>query len=315
MRRASLDIGTNSVRLLVVDLEPAFALVRDAGTLTRLGDSLARTGALGGDPLRETLAAVALYAADARALGADLVCFATASLRDASNSCEVLAQIRDIAGVDAHVLSGEREAVLNYIGTRAGMARAPEALTILDVGGGSTEVAWGAATLEGAVSLQLGSRRLLGAVPAIGGEGPHTGEDVAEAREAALAILSEAERPPRGARGPLVGIGGTATTLCAIKLGLTEYDPHRVNDASLSREDLDALELRLRAMTLSERRSFLLEPKRADLILPGLAILQAALEWLAAPTMAISVYGLRLGALTDEGRRMLSSGVGSGRAL
>lgn len=307
--RASVDIGTNSVRLLVVDLGGASVrLVHDEGVLTRLGDSLATSGRIEGPPLEATLAAIERYATTARDLGAELTCFATASLRDAANAADVLPRLRAAAGTAVATVSGQQEAILSLIGARAGMSPLPERLVVVDIGGGSTEIAWGSEGLEGAVSLPLGSRKLRDRVAAFRANLPVSSQAFAEGRAVAGSALADAAKPGAAYSGALLaGIGGTITTLAALHLGLAEYEPMRVHGTSLSTDALASLADRLCAMPLAARSESLLEPERADLIVPGLALLLAALSWLGTGSVTANVFGVRLGVLTDEGARVLAS--------
>lgn len=307
MRRASIDVGANSVRLMVLELGAGgVRVLEDRGLLTRLGDSIARCGRLEGTPLEATLAAVGEYAAAARALDAEPVCIATAGLRDAANSTEALAMLSRACGCPARMISGRAEAELSYLGARAGSARTSERCAVIDVGGGSTEVAWGGAALEGAVSRPVGARVLVRLVPVLGAEGALDEAALGEAARAASAILSE-EWPSLPAGATLFGTGGTVTTVAAMLAGLTEYDPLRVNDVAVGAEELRALVGELAALPLSRRRERMLEPERADLIVAGGVIVSEALRLLGAECLLASVFGLRLGAVTEEGTLVLEN--------
>jgi exopolyphosphatase / guanosine-5'-triphosphate,3'-diphosphate pyrophosphatase len=308
MRRASIDIGANSVRLLVVELGPPLVLVHDDGCLTRLGDSIAATGAIEGSPLDATTEAVQRYADDARRLGAEPTCFATAGLRDARNTLEAAEALTRAARAPVHVISGGVEAELAYLGTRAGAGHPPSSMAILDVGGGSTEIAHGGERLSAGVSRPVGARRLLAAFPALGAEAPVPAEVFAAAAAAAREALFPAGEPSTvPADAELYGMGGTITTLAAMALGLTRYDAMAVNDFRLDGGKMRALRDELAALELPGRRARLLEPERADLLLAGTVIAEEALIGLGRSELTVSVYSLRLGALTDAGSRLLST--------
>jgi exopolyphosphatase / guanosine-5'-triphosphate,3'-diphosphate pyrophosphatase len=311
MPRASIDIGSNSVRLMVVDLGPPLRLLHDDGALTRMGDSLARSGAIEGPPLDATLAAVRRFAADARRLGAEPTCIATAGLRDATNAPAVRSLLAVAAEAPVRVISGSEEAALAFLGARAGTRAAPEVLAVLDVGGGSTEVAWGREGIRAGTSRPVGARKLLRLAPALASEAPIPAAALDEARGAARELLLSGgaiDGLPDGA--PLYGMGGTITTVAALDLGLTSYEPLRVNDAMLTQASLRGACERLRRLSLAERRKALLEPDRADLLLPGAVIVEAALEVLARSELTVSIYSLRLGAITDAGMALLAEGSG-----
>lgn len=315
MPRASIDIGSNSVRLMVVDLGPPPRLLHDDGALTRMGDSLARYGVIEGPPLKATLEAVRRFACDARRLGAEPTCIATAGLRDATNAGAVRVLLAEAAGAPVRVISGHEEAALAFLGARAGTRFAPETLAVLDVGGGSTEVAWGRDEIEAGTSRPIGARKLLRLAPLLASHEPIPATALAEAREAARGLLlaeGAIEGLPEDA--VLYGMGGTITTVAALELGLTRYEPLRVNDAVLTRAGLRAACESLRLLSLAERRAALLEPDRADLLLPGAVIVDAALEALGRSELTVSIYSLRLGAITDAGKALLAEGEREGAA-
>lgn len=307
MLRASVDIGTNSVRLLVVRIGgDAVELVYDTGALTRLGDSLAASGRIEGEPLERTVRTVAEYAAEALRRGAEVTCYATASLRDASNAEEALAALEAAARRPVRVVTGDEEAALNLLGVRAGMSPQPARLVVIDVGGGSTEIAWGDGVPRGGFSVPSGARKMLGQVPKLATDGPVPADAMVLASEVALeALAGRPAPPPEYADATVSGVGGTITSLAAVSLGLRTYEPLRLNGASLSVSELSALSGRLRAMTTAQRGEALFEPGRADLILPGLAVVLASLRWLGRQGLIVSIYGPRLGALTGPGRVLL----------
>lgn len=294
-RFATIDIGTNSVLLLVAAKQPdgSFTAVEEAMELTRLGSGVDRSGVLAEGPLRDTVAAAARFAARARALDArGLVITATSAARDAANGAEFLRAVQEATGVTAEILSGDEEAALTYESASRDFGDGP--LLALDIGGGSTELVAGEG---GAVSfrrsfdlgcVRLTERWLHGDPPA-----PSELEALRAELRQAWAQLPQAQA---GAR--LVAIAGTATTLCALHLGLPAYDGERVHGARLTLRDVRALAERLAAMPLDERLALPgLQPKRADVIVAGVELLAAAMERLGAEDVTISDKGVRWGLL------------------
>jgi len=308
--RASVDIGANSVRLLVVRMDgAAVELVHDTGVLTRLGDSLAESGRIEGGPLERTIRVVADYAATARELGAAVFCYATAGVRDASNAAEGLAALDEAARCAVRVVTGDEEARLNLLGVRAGMRPPPDRSVILDIGGGSTEIAWGDEEPKGGFSVPIGARKMLSRVPGLASGDRVPPEAMASASAAMLDALAGRPAPPAEYVDAIAsGVGGTITALAALHLGLRTYEPLRLNGTWLSVGELAELAARLSGMTPAGRRDALFEPERADLILPGLAIALACLRWLRRDGLVVSIYGPRLGVLTDRGIALLAEG-------
>jgi exopolyphosphatase / guanosine-5'-triphosphate,3'-diphosphate pyrophosphatase len=283
-RVAAIDLGTNSVRLLVLrrvlgDGPPEGSyeeLSRDT-TITRLGQGVDATGRLDPEALRRTLSVVGRYARRARALGAERVRLsATSAVRDASNRDELGAAVERLTGEPMRVLSGEEEAATSFLGATRGLA-APAPFLVLDIGGGSTELILGTEAPQASVSTQMGSVRLTERF--VRTDPPSTAE--LEAVEAAVArVLEEAQgRVPVRQAGTLVAVAGTVTTVQSIALGQAEYDPEAIHGSTLSRADARRVYRLLADMTTAERREIPVMPRgREDVIVAGAAILVAVLE-------------------------------------
>lgn len=294
-RFAAIDVGTNSVLLLVAerDADGRFQAVAEALEMARLGEGVDRTGRIGERALRETVEAVRGFAERARALGAErLAVVTTSAARDAENGAEFLAQLREAAGVEAEILSGEEEAELSY--RSVSMDFGPGPIAALDIGGGSTEVIFGqAGEVRFRHSFDLGAVRLTERCIR---RDPPSPEELRCVEEAASEAFATLPAPEPGAL--LVGIAGTVTTLCAIHLGLDAYDGSRVHGARLGLDEVRAVEARLAAMPLEERlRIPGLPRKRADVIVAGAVILRVAMERLGASEVIVSDKGVRWGLL------------------
>jgi len=314
MRIATIDVGSNTVRLLVADAGEASAwrVLDEAQQVTRLGEGLAAAGVLGEAPAARTLAVVRAYAERGRRAGAARVrIVATSAVREAANGRAFAATIERATGVALRVVSGEEEARLTLLGVRRGLGDPAGALVVCDIGGGSTEYI----LAEGARVRALASLRL-GVVPLA--ERFAFPEAVDRARYDALRaevrgrLERELPTPFRGARGArLVGTAGTVTTLAALDLGLARYDAARVQGHRLGRAAVEAQLRRLGALPVAARGALpCLEPGRADLIVPGVAIVQATLDCLGAEALTVSDWGLREGILLDAlegdaGRRVI----------
>jgi exopolyphosphatase/guanosine-5'-triphosphate,3'-diphosphate pyrophosphatase len=269
--------------------------------VARLGQGLARTGRLAPEAISRALAAVRAYRDRARALGAGRIrVVATAAVRQAENRDELLTALGADGALDVRVVSGEEEARLTLLGVAAGLPPPSGLYAVLDIGGGSTEliVARGARA-ERAVSVGLGvvplTERFVRADPVDWAEYRACAAYVAErlAAEAWPGI-----RPLAPSR--LVGTAGTVTTLAALDLGLAAYDAARVHGHRLPRARIEALLERLGALTIAERaRLPALEPGRADVLIPGIALTLGVLEGLALPELVVSDSGLREGVLLD----------------
>lgn len=292
------DLGSNTVLLLVIGSDGR--VVRDLARITRLGQGVFERGELAPEAIARTREAVAELAARARADGVErLVAVGTEALRRARGGGEFLAGLVRAGCVDgARLLTGDEEAELTLEATRIGVGEECDAVAVIDVGGGSTEVAW-RATRNGPVrglSLPLGSVRLTEAqLP----RHPIPPGELA-ALQAHVRAVSEplARALPEGlpAGAAVVAVAGTATTLAALELALERYDPERVEGFALDLPRLRDWIERLAALGVEARKRLPgLEPGRADVIVAGLVCLEVALVRLGVTHFRVSERGVRHG--------------------
>ncbi len=302
-RLASIDVGTNTVLLLVAErrgavLEP----VLERAEITRLGRGVDAAGRLDPSAIRETVEVLADYVRAARALGAArIACVATSAARDASNGAEFFAAARSGAGIEPEVISGEEEARLVWASAWRDFGVNGSPLAVLDVGGGSTEFTYGDTPVpRGRTSLQVGAVRLT--ERHVRGD-PPAPDELAVLRSAAREALRpisalDARRPD----ARLVGVAGTVTTLCAVSQSLPAYDPALVHGATMTLDEVDALAARLGSLTVAERRALPgMEPKRADIILAGALVVVEAMRAAGYDRLTVSDRGVRWGLLYDRG--------------
>jgi exopolyphosphatase/guanosine-5'-triphosphate,3'-diphosphate pyrophosphatase len=304
--RAAIDLGTNTVRLLVAEADPATGLRPRLAeqVVARLGEGLGERGTLAPAAAERALAAVRGFRDRARAMGAgEVLLVATAAVRQARDGAAFLARLRAEPWLSPRVVSGDEEARLTLLGATWGLGRIDGAFALLDIGGGSTEilVAEGAELLV-TVSLTLGVVSLVERFFADDPAGPAGPAPLAACRAYADARLRDEAwpriRPHRPSR--LVATAGTPATLAALDLSLAAYDPARVQGHRLTLRAIDRLTARLAALPVAERARLPgLEPGRADVIVPGAIVLAAALAGLELPAAVVSDAGLREGILLD----------------
>jgi exopolyphosphatase/guanosine-5'-triphosphate,3'-diphosphate pyrophosphatase len=302
--RALVSIGTNSTRLLVLDGE-----LRVAGESrgTRIGTGIGATGSIDAAAAQRTLAAVDDYLAIARRRGATVIdAVATSALRRASDGAAFGAEVGHRTGITPRVLSGEEEATYSFLGATA--ARAGEAvLAVLDIGGGSSELAVDRpshARASGAVqrtmSLEIGAVRLSERHPALLGAVALTEAERAALEKDARADAAAVLAPFAGIRGftGLIAVGGTAFTAAAMVSG-GMHDGTR-----MTREDCRRLVGRLLARDLDARKRLAhIRPQRADILPAGLILLDEACRLLDVDAFTISEADLLLGYLTSPAFR------------
>ena len=309
-RFAAIDVGTNTVLLLVAERRgDAFVPVVERAEITRLGRGVDGAGRLRPDAIRETVDVLARFAAEARSLGAEqIACVATSAARDAGNGSEFFEATRAAAGLVPEVIAGDEEARLVWasawrdFGTRgpSPLPAGRSGLAVLDVGGGSTEICVGSGpTPRARASLQVGAVRLTERVRPPDPPGP---AGLALLRHHAAAALRPAATLVAGAPpAHLVAVAGTVTTLAAVERALPRYDAEVVHGAELSLPALEALYVRLGALD-SPRRERLpgMEPKRADVIVSGCAIVLEAMRLLRVDRLTVSDRGVRWGLVYDR---------------
>ncbi len=270
-RVAAIDCGTNTIRLLVADVEgdTLVDVERDA-VIVRLGQGVDRTGELAPDALERTLAQTREYAARCDDLGVDAVRFvATSATRDARNRDAFVAGVRAAIGVDPEVVSGDEEAALAFrgaVGVLGAKHRGP--FLVVDLGGGSTEMVLGDDRPRAAVSMDVGSVRLTERHLRTD---PPTPDEVATARADIDAALDAATRVvPIGETATLVGLAGTVTTITAHVLGLERYDRARIDAAELPVDAVLAACDDLLHRSQAERSALgFMHPGRVDVIGAG----------------------------------------------
>jgi exopolyphosphatase/guanosine-5'-triphosphate,3'-diphosphate pyrophosphatase len=297
---AAVDIGSNSVRLLVLAGDGT-RLRRDIVT-TRLAAGVDATGRLDDAAIERTVAALANFRAAWEALGVVTApgrvrAVATSAVRDAADRDRFLAPAAAALGVPVDVIDGTEEAALAFAGAALAVPADPP-VAVVDVGGGSTELVLGPADGGGrpvaAVSLQLGCVRLT--ERALAGDPPRD-DEVAAARAVVADVLDDGLARLAGAAGTagpprvgtLVGVAGTATTLAALHLGLASYEEERIHGAVVPAAALAALADRLVAMRASDRAALgPVQPGRAEVLHGGALVLAAVVARLGVDRLVVS---------------------------
>ena len=300
MRVAAIDIGTNTVLLLVAEVRDGqLVAVEEHATITRLGQGVDKTRQLAPEAVERTNACLDRYAEIVQRLGVTKIdVVGTSAMRDAGGGEAVRAHVKARFGVEARTISGDQEARLTFAGALSGLTLPGARVVVFDIGGGSTEVVDGDRTTRAiafAHSYDVGSVRLT--ERHVRSDPPTEAECEAVARAASEAFASV----PSSVRGaPVVGIAGTVTTLAAVSLGMTTYDGARIHGHTLPLAELERVVTLLARAPLEERRAIAgLEPKRADVIVAGGLVALALLRHVGAPSLVVSDRGVRWG-LADE---------------
>ncbi len=300
MRTGVIDIGTNSTRLLIADVDPAAAGVVELhreSQVTRLGDGVDSAGTLCPEAMERVFATLADYRAklDERGVERNLAVL-TSAVRDATNGGEFTEQVRKRFDLDAQVLSGDEEAQLTFLGTmseRDGDATVPT--VVVDVGGGSTEFIVGSghhASFH--VSVQAGVLRM--SERHIRSDPPRPAELQALAADTRAIFLAGLPPEQRAGIKQAIAVAGTATSAAAIDQELDPYDPTRVHGYRLALATVELLTARLADMTEADRRRVVgLHPDRAPTIVAGTILLAEAMKAFGLDRVEVSEHDILRG--------------------
>lgn len=281
MRVAAVDIGTNSVRLLVCG--PSGEVDRRA-IVAGLGRGVDATGVLDETAIERTLEVLGDYRAIIDMHQVEVVgAVATSAVRDARNGNAFLGRAADVLGIRPRLLSGTEEAGMSFRGATAGLAKPPPHC-VVDPGGGSTEFVCGSGAVEYAVSIDIGSVRLTErTLP----DRPASERQIEAAGGHVDELFGGVHLPSSPAT--VVGVGGTFTSLAAIALELPEYDRTLVHGATLTLEALERLVDRLASLAIPETEAIpSLDPARAPMILGGAVVCARALARLESSEVVVS---------------------------
>ena len=272
---AVVDLGTNSTRLLVAEVEDGQVTELERRTnVTRLGQGVDATGRLADEAIARVNETLASYREVIDRLGAEqIVAVATSAMRDAENGPAFRDEIQERFGIDARTISGDEEARLTFLGATSGRDVDADAL-VIDIGGGSTEYVTGRAggDPDFHVSTRMGSVRFT--ERHLHSDPPKSEEMAALADEAQERLRSDVPAEVRGRVEHGIGVAGTATNLAAIDLELDPYDPDRVHGHRVNRGACERIAAQLAALTVNERRRVTgLHPDRAPTIVAGTVIM------------------------------------------
>jgi exopolyphosphatase/guanosine-5'-triphosphate,3'-diphosphate pyrophosphatase len=279
MRVAAIDCGTNSIRLLIADIDGNNfrEVVRDM-EIVRLGQGVDETGQFHPDALARTLAAVDKFAAEIAKRGVEKIRFcATSATRDATNRHLFIDGVRDRLGIELEVISGDEEAALSFAGAIKDLDPSNGPFLVVDIGGGSTEFVFGTSTVEAARSVNIGCVRMTERHFA---SDPAKSEQIEAARtDIQAAIAQAAAVVPITQAKTLVAVAGTATTVAAAALELPEYDRYAIHLSRISAQQThDAATMF--ANTSREQRLQLgyMHPGRVDVIAAGALVLSEIMK-------------------------------------
>ncbi len=306
MNVAVVDIGSNSTRLLIAEMagDTITELVRHSN-VTRLGQGVDREGHLADDAMQRVYDVLDGYREEIEAHHCEsAVAVLTSAVRDSANGEEFAAVIRDRYSIEPHILSGDEEAQLTYLGATGDRDPADRTPTlVLDIGGGSTEMVIGeGGDMRFHVSTQAGVVRQTERHLA---DDPPTAPQVDAMIADVARIVSDAV--PQDEREHIrhgIAVAGTATSLAAIAQSLEPYDPDRVEGFHVTRAECERILDRLSTMTLAQRRDVAgLHPDRAPTIIAGVLIFREVLKLFGLPEIEVSEHDILRGAARKLTRR------------
>jgi exopolyphosphatase/guanosine-5'-triphosphate,3'-diphosphate pyrophosphatase len=293
IRTAGIDCGTNSIRLLVADVDGGRLtdVVREM-RVVRLGQGVDRTGRLAPEALERTRRALVEYGATIRSSGAERVrMVATSATRDAENRDVFVRMVEQELGVAPEVISGAEEAELSFAGAASVLDFSTGSVLVADIGGGSTELVRGDGGELRSFSMDVGCVRM---TERHLHDDPPTEAQVAATVKDLRAAIAEARRHvPLAGVETFVGVAGTVTTIAAIALELPEYDANRIHGASVAAERVAEVTDRLLRMTRAERAALpVMHPGRVDVIGGGALVLRTLVEEIGAAEVVASEHDI-----------------------
>ena len=279
MRVAAIDCGTNSIRLLIADIDGGNfrEVVRDM-EIVRLGQGVDQTGQFHPDAIARTLAAVDKFAAEIAKRGVEKLRFcATSATRDATNRHLFVDGVRDRLGIEPEVISGDEEAALSFAGAIKDLSPSDGPFLVVDIGGGSTEFVFGTSTVEAARSVNIGCVRMTERHFA---SDPASNQQIEAARiDIQAAIAQAAEVVPITKATTLVAVAGTATTVAAAALDLPEYDRYAIHLSRVSAQQTHDAATMFATKNREQRLALgYMHPGRVDVIAAGSLVLSEIMK-------------------------------------
>ena len=307
-RSAFIDVGTNTLLCLIADIRDTgrFRVLDDLAEIARLGQGVDQTGVISAAGEERAIAILARCRDRCNDLGVEeITAVGTSALRDARNSDQVRARIRDALGIDIRVISGAEEAGYSFLAVQRGLSNLDHELLVIDIGGGSTEFILGNENgVSRALSVDVGSVRLTERY--LHGD-PVRADEVSAMGAAVVAQLAavKSEIIAQASSPTLVGIAGTFTTLVAIEKKLTRYSPSQVHGSVLNLPEVKGHVAMLQSRSVAERKQIAgLEPKRADVIFAGAFLIEKIMELFGARQVVVSDQGVRYGLLHEAAKSL-----------
>ena len=273
-RVAAIDCGTNSIRLLIADVAgDNFKEVLRTMEIVRLGQGVDQNKAFHPDAIDRTLKAVELFRDQIASKGVEKIRFcATSATRDATNRSLFTDGVRDILGIEVEVIPGEEEAELSFIGATKELRQSDAPFLVVDIGGGSTEFVFGSEKVDFAKSVNIGcvrmSERHLNTQP------PSMAQIAQAIVDIDIAITQAAAVVPITTAKTLVAVAGTATTVAAAALELTDYDRHLIHLSRISSDKVHKVAATFQSMNKDQIASLgFMHPGRVDVITAGSLVL------------------------------------------
>jgi len=295
-RVASIDIGTNTILLLIAELRGGrLSPLFEMETIARLGEGVQKNGVLSSEAMNRGLETLAGYLDRCASMGVEEVfAVGTSALREAKNSLDFLHRVKEQLGLTIEIISGEEEALSSFLAVDRDLGRMKEPILVVDVGGGSTEFILGKDShVPDSLSLPLGAVRF---TEQFLSSDPVREEEWDMMEDAIRQEISHVPRP--GEPVSMVAVGGTATTLASVELGLKEFIAGKIHHFRLTKEALRDQLFLYRSKTIEERKEIPgLPPARAYVILAGGTILYLAMKALEYPSVLVSCHGVRYGIL------------------
>ena len=279
MRVAAIDCGTNSIRLLIADIEGNnFREVVRTMEIVRLGQGVDQSGKFHPDAIERTLAAVDLFAAEIAKRGVEKIRFcATSATRDATNRHLFVDGVRERLGIEPKVISGEEEAALSFAGAIQDFQESDGPFLVVDIGGGSTEFVFGTTKVESAKSVNIGCVRM--SERHFAQDPPTLAQVTAASTDIKEAIATAASIVPITKAKTLIAVAGTATTVAAAAMNLDEYDRYAIHLSRISTKQTHIASEMFLTTTREDRLALgYMHPGRVDVIAAGALVLSQIMK-------------------------------------